>query len=282
MRLPGRGAAGGAMHVRLCSVRAVVIVSLTATLAGRPYVIRAQPGDGSGASLESDQEYARLVGSALVAYQEGRFRDARAWFERAHERWPSARTFWGLGVTAFELGRHAQSIVELREALQDARMPLDAAQRAKALDIIGRAERYVGYVRVEVAPKDARIWLDGAQTRERELTLAPGDYTLSARAPNFREVQQQVSVAAGQTRVVKLSLTPLDLDVHDAVVESSPITRQAPGRDDEGGGVLTTWWFWTAVGVAVAGGVTAVLLANAGSGDPGFPVSERIGIGMKR
>lgn len=251
----------------------MVILSLTAALAAQPYSICAQPGSEASAAPEPDEEYARLIGSALVAYQEGRFRDARAWFERAHARWPNARTLWGLGVTAFELGRHAQSIGELRGALADERMPLDDAQRAKARDIIGRAERYVGYVRVEIAPSDARLWLDGTQTRERELTLAPGDYTLAARAPNFREAQQLVNVVAGQTRVVKLALAPVDLNVRAANGNDGARTGAVPERDEEGG-LLTRWWFWTAIGVAVAGGVTAALLVNAA--DDGPQVQEQI------
>lgn len=63
-----------------------------------------------------------------------------------------------------------------------------------------------------------------------ELRLAPGQHTLVARARGRETEKVPMTVSAGDRR-------ELDIDL-----------REPPG-------VLSRWWFWTAVGVVVAGGV---------------------------
>lgn len=62
-----------------------------------------------------------------------------------------------------------------------------------------------------------------------ELRLGPGQHTLVARAPGRETEKVPMTLAAGERR---------DLDIE---------LREPPG-------ILSRWWFWTAIGVAVAGG----------------------------
>jgi len=63
-----------------------------------------------------------------------------------------------------------------------------------------------------------------------ELRLPPGKHTLVARAPGHETETVPMTLAAGDRRDFDLAL------------------REPPG-------VLSRWWFWTAIGVVVAGGV---------------------------
>lgn len=48
---------------------------------------------------------------------------------------------------------------------------------------------------------------------------------------------------------------------------AAPLKLKVLPADTSAGGVAGTWWFWTAIGVAVAGGVTLALVATQGGGD---------------
>jgi hypothetical protein len=245
-----------------------ILMVIAVGLPGVTAQVRAQRPDATQDSLPADPEYAQLIAAALAEFDAGHWAEARGYFERAHARRPNARTLWGLGVTAFELGRHAQAITELRAAIADTRVPLAAEQTAKAREIIARAEAHVAIVRVELSPSHARLWCDGVQSQSHELTLAPGEYTLTARADSYRDGQKQLTVVAGERRVVTIDLAPLDLSVRTAGPGSGAEAHGGavqPGgaRDRDDGGVLTSFWFWAAVGaVAIAGGVTAAVLIS--------------------
>jgi hypothetical protein len=252
------------MRAARCAVGGALIGA--ATCLALPGAVRAQTAETPAADPEA--EYATLVSGALSEFEQGRWEQARVWFERAHAVRPNARTLWGLGVTAFELGRYVQAIEELETALGDQRYPLEDAQREKARDVIARAERHVAMLSIELVPERAALTLDGAETPDRQLVLSPGRYTLIARAPGYRDRELSVDAEPGDKRVVRLTLPPIALQVAEPPpVRASPAaTRQAPqpARDDgDEGSVLESWWFWTAAAVVVAGGVTtAVLVAN--------------------
>src|SRR5262245_18196229 len=116
------------MRSRPLGVGLWVLVFLAGTALAPAPSARAQSAPTDPVQADS----ARLIAAAVAAYDAGRWSDARGYFEQAHGLQPNARTLFGLGVTAFELGRHAQAIDELRAALADARLPLDAAQRSQA------------------------------------------------------------------------------------------------------------------------------------------------------
>ena len=252
------------MRAARCAVLGALI-GVTATLAG-PAALHAQPAPGT--AVDADAEYAQLVSGALSEFERGHWEQARAWFERAHALRPNARTLWGLGVTAFELGRYAQAIEELQIAVADLRLPLEGEQRAQAEDVIARAARHVAMLSVELEPPRAVLSLDGLETRSRELVLSPGSYTLAARAPGFQERELSLHLAPGEKRDLRLTLPPIELDVGATTVPARVTTGTSdePARRD-GGSVLERWWFWTAVALVVAGGAVATYVVVAGDGD---------------
>lgn len=254
-------------------MRVWVLLLLAAALGQPPWLAVHAQSTPPGADQPPDPEYARLVAAALEAYDAGRWADARGFFERAHGQQPNARTLFGLGVTAFELGRHAQAIEELQAALGDRRLPLSIGQRTEASDIIARAGQHVAFVHIEVEPKDARVLVDGNDARSRDLTLSPGEYTVAARAPRYRESRQSISVAAGQRRALRFELVPVDLTVHDVPPEATELGADPTLQDDSG--VLQSWWFWTVVGVVVAGGVVAAVVVAGDDDDAGPRVNAR-------
>ena len=76
----------------------------------------AEPADPAPAELNAEQQQAHrdLSSRAIVEFEAGRFAEARALFMRAHEIWPSARTFRVLGMTSFELRSYVRALQELK------------------------------------------------------------------------------------------------------------------------------------------------------------------------
>src|ERR1700753_3026369 len=88
----------------------------------------AQPAaSGEGAT----DEYTRAVRSAVESYNRDDFATARKFFARAHELRPSARTWRGMGTTAFELRQFEDAVRELTFALEDQRSALTPELRSE-------------------------------------------------------------------------------------------------------------------------------------------------------
>jgi tetratricopeptide (TPR) repeat protein len=95
-----------------------------------PLPVRAQatPSEAS----DAPDEFSREIRVAVDAYDRDDYSVAREHFLRAHEIQPNARTWRGLGMTAFELHLYDDAIRELSFALEDERRPLSPKLREEA------------------------------------------------------------------------------------------------------------------------------------------------------
>jgi hypothetical protein len=185
---------------------------------------RAEPGD-----------YASLVNRAVVEFRAGAWEEARALFRAAHQLEPSARTLRGLALTAFELHRYVDCIVELEAALAHPVRPLEAAQRAEAEGLLARAREFVARFTVTTDPEGAELLVDGAPTVQRDgaLLLDSGPHTLTVQAPGFQTREQQLRVAAGEARTLRVVLQPVQEARPDAASDGTPVSPGAGPRAPE-------------------------------------------------
>jgi hypothetical protein len=80
------------------------------------------------------------------------------------------------------------------------------------------------------------------------MEAAPGRHLVEVRAERHTGQQRTIDLAPGARETLRIALAP--------IVDEEP-------------GVLSRWWFWTGVGVLVAGLVTGIYLAeNPIEGDP--------------
>jgi hypothetical protein len=156
-------------------------------------------------------DYASLVNRAVVEFRAGAWEEARALFRAAHQLEPNARTLRGLALTAFELHRYVDCVVEFEAALAHAVRPLDDTQRAEAERLLLRAREFVARFTVTTDPEGAELLVDGAPTVQRDgtLLLDPGLHTLTVQAPGFQVREQQLRVAAGEVRALRVALQPV-------------------------------------------------------------------------
>ena len=229
---------------------AVAIVALRAIALAASWLLPLTAAGQAGAAAQvaaTADDYDRLVAEAVAEFNTGAWLEARALFEQAHALRPNARTLRGLGLTSFELRRYVDAVGELQAALADARQPLEPRQRTEVEQVLARAHRYVGTVKVELEPSDAQLLLGGVPTASRELLLAVGDYPLLAKAKGYSDAVVELHVEGGKARALRLALVPLGERGRAEV---------AGARGDGESGDSGTWQRvlgWTGIGTAAVG-----------------------------
>ncbi len=163
-------------------------------------------------SARADEpEYRAAVQDAVEAYTQQRYQEAFALFRKAHALQPSARTLRGLGLASFEIGRYADSMRYLTEALEDARAALTPAMRAEAERVLQTASAFVVRLHLELTPSDAELSVDGqvleGAARDPVL-LDPGVHQLVAKAKGFQVAVRSVQWPPGTQAQLELRLVP--------------------------------------------------------------------------
>jgi hypothetical protein len=113
-----------------------------------------------------------------------------------------------------------------------------------------------GILRVTTAEPGASVAIDGKAlgVTPFDQDVAIGTVTLTVSRPGYFDDSRQLALEAGQAYDIAVALKALP-----------PATPKVTQR----------WWFWTLIGVAVAGGTTAAVLATSG-GSSGPPTPDGV------
>jgi hypothetical protein len=226
-------------------------------------VARAQPSPEPLVSVgpEDKQEARRLTEQGLQAWQKGEMERALQLFEDAYLVFPTPTLRFNTGLANAALGRDFAAIESFESFLRDEKSaPEIAFQHAR--DEIARLEKRVGTVEIECRPQQAALQLDGAPVISgKRMRVPPGSHTVTAQLAAHQTASAQFHIAAGETVRPLLVLAAL----------SPPAKAPPPKRS-----VARSWWLWTVVGAAVAGGAIAagVLLAPGPTFESGCPASS--------
>jgi hypothetical protein len=87
--------------------------------------------------------------------------------------------------------------------------------------------------------------------------VAAGEHTVTVTAPGLRPFNQRLSIRAGESYSLKV-----DLQKDPRATQPLEQPTETTEEDSASGGtpVHKTWWFWTLIGVGVAGTATALAL----------------------
>ena len=201
-----------------------------------------------GAELE-DPAYRTAIDRAILEFRLNNWAEAAAFFQRAHELQPSARTLRGMGMAAYEGRHYVDALRNFRAALNDSRKRLTEQQRREVQQWIEQASAFTARLQVNVEPPHAALRLDGQSTPlndDGSLTLDPGPHELSFSAPRYHATARHFVGHPGQQGEMAVRLQKVD---RPAV---SGETLRLLG--------------WTALGGAVAFGVGASALWFTGQG----------------
>ena len=160
-----------AWAVVACLLLDAPLTAAQASPAGKP-----APTRPAQVSLD---EYGRAVEAAVAAYNRDDYATARRYFARAHELRPSARTWRGLGTTAFELKSYEDAVRELTFALEDTRSALPDHLRAETELTLRVARRRLAEGDAPAAPQP-RV----ASASEAQAPAAPAGAVVASEDAN--------------------------------------------------------------------------------------------------
>jgi tetratricopeptide (TPR) repeat protein len=230
----------------------------------------ADPSDGS-----SDADYASQVQAAVKSFNDGEFEAARAYFGRAHALKPSARTWRGLGASAFELGNFSDAVRELSFALEDTRSALTPAIRDETELMLRVARRRTGE-NVPDSPATAAVQDGSVHLETDESDRRPAGPGLST--------QRILSVVAGAVGLAGIGVgIGFSLQAMSDGIERDKHCNGSSCRDSRGveaahaaitaGNISTVAWIVGGVGLAAG----SVLWLTEPADEPA--ASARLGIG---
>ena len=187
------------MHPTSSFARTALVLMLIAI----SFDARAAPAGSRERESPEKQQYRALIDDAVAEYAAHHFEESRALFRRAHQLEPSARTWRGIGMAAFELRDYVKSLRALEASLVDSRSPLTSRERDEVQALAARARVFVGHFVIHLLPKEAVLRVDDAPTALDDgdiLMLESGHHVLTAAADDRRTETREINVVGGERR----------------------------------------------------------------------------------
>jgi len=210
----------------------------------------------SGGALAQDAAFSEARSQfeqAVAAVQAGRPADAVGLFERSYAARAAPVVAVNLAYCLRGLGRFGEARTWYLRFLETA-TPEDLERhrstvRAHLEEVSHRLAQVTSGDR---APTDVSVVFEGAALGTEGRWVDPGEHRATASAPGYIPAELRFMVRAGEVVRLSTQLSP--------VATATPITRR--------------WWFWTALGVGVAGLATAVLVPLLLTDPPPYPGPE--------
>ncbi len=248
------------------------------------------PAQAQSASDDASTKAARArFQEGVDFFDKGQFENARASFLQAYALRKHPAVLLNLAQSSLRSNHPLEASRFFQQFLREAQN-ITQAQRDTCNSGLAEARARLGRIDVS-APTAAEISVDGERIGSAPLDSAvdvePGTHVVKARTTEGREESQSVAVATGQKASARfgantppppvaapLSVAPVDTSAQVAVPPPPPAVESAPPASDANAGAatpsrprhLTTWApVWIGAGVAVAGGITAIVFASAKS-----------------
>jgi len=204
-----------------------------------------------------------------------RFAAAIAALDASYRAAPHPLVLFNLGLAHRGLGHVGAAIDAFERYVREDAGRCPPARCAAVRAAIGELRAELCTVTVEATPADATFEADGRALALTggAVTLDPGEHVLTLRARGFAPWQRTTLLAPGARETLRVSLTPTPAETPPPTVptrvaapspEAPVVARAAPSPHPRAPvpaapsrGLHQQWWFWTVVGVVVAGGVAA-------------------------
>jgi PEGA domain len=205
---------------------------------------------------------AELKSRADDAMNRGAFASAILTYRASYALSPSPALLYNIGNAYEHLGDypHALSYLERFESAA----PPSLKTRVPHLDqLLENVRARIARLSVSCGVSGARVLvrgaLEGTTPLDEAIAEMPGDAHVEVIADGYLPYVRDLVLAAGKEARVDAVLTP------ELVVRRAPPERAAPASTS----IATKWWFWTGVGVVVAGGTAAAIVALSKPGSSG-------------
>jgi tetratricopeptide (TPR) repeat protein len=193
-------------------------LALGAALAGVAWPAWARDGGGSSAAWASATR-PELIEQARAAHKAGDHLKAAGLYRRAADISMGPSLGCTLALEQEEAGQLADSYLDAQQCARDATADLKLPDRPRVLrdcqDLELRLAPRIGYIVVEVSDRPAGVdiavagQLGGPVTLGLPYVVTPGSITIKARATGRIMHWTSVEVAPGETKTLKIALTPM-------------------------------------------------------------------------
>lgn len=172
----------------------------------------ARPSESpSSASLDAAEVAAKAsYEEGVRLYAAGELASSLEAFERAYKLAPRFAVLFNIGQLKSALGQPVQAVAAIKRYLREGQGRIDPMRAREAEAVLIRNERLIGSVRIEVAPSDASLSLDGVPLPPgtSEVPLARGAHNVMAWRDGFRPAMKTLQVVANQGQTLTLKLDP--------------------------------------------------------------------------
>jgi len=223
----------------------------------------------------------------MEAARAERWEDARVAFERAWELVHRPRVLLNLATAQVHTGRLVEGAENYRQYVREASDGADARLIREARRRLMEVEERTPQLTLLVTPlrEGDELTLDGEQASRAVLSaplpVDPGTHELRVMRDGEVVAEASISLDEGAEESLRLEVpgptrtvpgpeqaawdgagTPVGPGLLDG--------EEGHGEGEGGGGVLRSPWLWVAVGLVIAGGVTAGVLLTRDSGQSAF------------
>jgi hypothetical protein len=218
------------------------------------------------ATTEDPREAAARVhyDRASKLYDAGNLTAAILELRRAHELRPTYRIQRTIAEVAEELHDYAAAVRAYERFLRDGEDLVDASDRSHVLSRIAELRTFVAFLRVQAAPADARVTVDGdlvsTAPSEEPWIVNVGRRYVEVEKEGYMPFRRAITVTAGESVLLRASL---ELGARPA---APPVRPSPPAASVEAPGQVPalTWVGFGAAGTLLAtGAVTGVLALRA-------------------
>jgi tetratricopeptide (TPR) repeat protein len=224
-------------------------------------------------------ELEALVRKGVEFRRQGKEQEALEMFQRAAEIRKTARVMAQMALAEQALGLWVKAETDLKIALEDKGDPWVTKNRGALTEAMKTVESHLASLEVWGTPNGAEVFVDGHSVgrlpSSGEIRLPLGEVTVTVRKPAFAAVTRVVHLPhSGIVREnVDLYSLPVAVDpsagasTSQGAAGTALMTERASlgagsntDTDEPQRPVYKRWWFWTVVGVAVAGAGTGAYL----------------------
>lgn len=209
----------------------------------------------------------------LAAARQGRWQQARDFFDKAWRLKQHYQIAANLGMAELKLGRHREAAIHLTYYMEQAR-GMNHADWEQGREMLAEARANIGAIDIIVDTPNADVFVDGQHIGQSPIKglvfVDPGLHTVKARLASERVIEQTVHLSPGSQRRVELRSegAPAQATTSGGVIRSEPgyspiAPKESPSRPPPSSPEHS--WAARNVPVILLGGVT-VAAVGAGVG----------------
>jgi tetratricopeptide (TPR) repeat protein len=145
-------------------------------------------------------------------FEEGQYPAALAAFEESYQRHPNPEVLFNIAMCQKAVFLYVEAIASLTQYLTIKGEALDLNRKKEIISNIESLEALVAKLRIEEAPENAEVRVDGKPIARipmtGELSLNPGAHVVEVALQGYETFEKQIKASSGATLTVQASLKP--------------------------------------------------------------------------